>query len=388
MQMYLFTSFTGEHRHRSDARRERRRRRVGRLPRVHARPLEPPDHVRGRLGRARRVPVRRDGRGLERLVRDGLPRRRGLRARTRAPSARSRSTATSATASRRSAPRGSTARSRRRTRPARAATTRARRAATRSATWATIWSGGPEVHADGEIWAQTLWDLRSAVGVGDARFLVTEAMRLSPREPVLPRHAQRDPAGEPGRGPRTAAPTTRRRSGRSSPRRGMGYFAATEDADDTAPIESFALPPDPGDGVGSLAGTVTDVGHRPAARRRPRPVRRASASRRHDRRARPVLDRGRPGRRRTRRSSPRRRASTATSGRTSPSSRTPRARSTSRSGATGRPTTAAGADPRVHRPELHRASAAGRRTRSTSRSATGWSTVKPNLAPAGRARSP
>ncbi len=39
----------------------------------------------------------------------------------------------------------------------------------------------------------------------------------------------------------------------------MGYFAATEDADDAVPIESFALPPDPADGVGSLAGTVTDI---------------------------------------------------------------------------------------------------------------------------------
>ncbi len=46
-----------------------------------------------------------------------------------------------------------------------------------------IWSGGPEVHADGEIWAQALWDVRDAVGVDDGRFLVTEAMRLSPRNP-------------------------------------------------------------------------------------------------------------------------------------------------------------------------------------------------------------
>ena len=28
---------------------------------------------------------------------------------------------------------------------------------------------GPEVHSDGEIWAQTLWDLRTALGVTDAR---------------------------------------------------------------------------------------------------------------------------------------------------------------------------------------------------------------------------
>ena len=27
--------------------------------------------------------------------------------------------------------------------------------------------GGPEVHADGEIWAQTLWDLRDRLGSQD-----------------------------------------------------------------------------------------------------------------------------------------------------------------------------------------------------------------------------
>ncbi len=79
MQMYLFTSFTGnintdptpDVNGGDDA--------SGRLPRVHARALQPPDHLRGRLGRPRLLPVRRHGRGLERLVRDGLPGRRGLR---------------------------------------------------------------------------------------------------------------------------------------------------------------------------------------------------------------------------------------------------------------------------------------------------------------------
>jgi extracellular elastinolytic metalloproteinase len=121
-----------------------------------------------------------------------------------------------------------------------------------------VWPGGAEVHADGEIWAQTLWDLRGAVGVGDARFLVTEAMRLSPRNPSFldMRNAilQANQVGVAG--------------GRSDHEatiwdvfaaRGMGFFAATEDADDTSPIQSFALPPDPADGVGSLAGVVTDV---------------------------------------------------------------------------------------------------------------------------------
>ena len=44
--------------------------------------------------------------------------------------------------------------------------------------------GAPEVHSDGEIWAQTLWDLRSAVGRGPHRApLVTRAMELSPDDP-------------------------------------------------------------------------------------------------------------------------------------------------------------------------------------------------------------
>jgi hypothetical protein len=121
-----------------------------------------------------------------------------------------------------------------------------------------VWSGGAEVHADGEIWAQTLWDLRGAVGVGDGRFLVTEAMRLSPANPSFldMRNAvlQANQVGVlHGRSDHEAA------IWQVFAARGMGYFAASEDADDTEPIENFALPPDPGDGVGSLAGTVTDA---------------------------------------------------------------------------------------------------------------------------------
>jgi len=40
-----------------------------------------------------------------------------------------------------------------------------------------------EVHDDGEIWSETLWDLRKAVGPVTARELITNAMRLSPAEP-------------------------------------------------------------------------------------------------------------------------------------------------------------------------------------------------------------
>ena len=44
---------------------------------------------------------------------------------------------------------------------------------------------GPEVHADGEIWAETLWDLRAAVGSPVARAIVTQGMRFSPPEPTF-----------------------------------------------------------------------------------------------------------------------------------------------------------------------------------------------------------
>jgi subtilisin-like proprotein convertase family protein len=40
-----------------------------------------------------------------------------------------------------------------------------------------------EVHDDGEIWGETLWDLRTALGAATARRLITDAMRLSPVDP-------------------------------------------------------------------------------------------------------------------------------------------------------------------------------------------------------------
>jgi hypothetical protein len=43
----------------------------------------------------------------------------------------------------------------------------------------------PEVHADGEIWAQTLWDLRTAIGAPEALRLITSGLRMTPREPTF-----------------------------------------------------------------------------------------------------------------------------------------------------------------------------------------------------------
>ena len=61
---------------------------------------------------------------------------------------------------------------------------------------------GPEVHADGEIWVETLWDLRRALvakhpsdGVTRARALITDGMRLA-RRAQLPAGSRRDPEGQ------------------------------------------------------------------------------------------------------------------------------------------------------------------------------------------------
>ncbi len=113
---------------------------------------------------------------------------------------------------------------------------------------------GPEVHADGEIWAETLWDLRAALGTKSTESLVTRAMELSPADPsyldmrnaIL--MADRVDAG--GRHQRDIW--------KVFAHRGMGFFAATVDGTDTAPVEDFSLPPAPGSAKGSVSGTVAD----------------------------------------------------------------------------------------------------------------------------------
>ena len=112
---------------------------------------------------------------------------------------------------------------------------------------------GPEVHSDGEIWVQTLWDLRDEIGSETAEGIVTEAMRLSPVQPLVPRDAERDPAGR---------PDEQRRANEDTiwavfAHRGMGFFAGAFNGDDAQPVENFALPP-AGSPTGSLAGSITD----------------------------------------------------------------------------------------------------------------------------------
>lgn len=113
--------------------------------------------------------------------------------------------------------------------------------------------GGPEVHADGEIWAQTLWDLRNAVGGVAARGLVTSAMRLVPPEPSF-----LDMRNAIVQADTIAGGAHRAAIWQTFARRGMGWFASTADAADRAPLEDFSPEP-PAGSEGTLTGTVRDA---------------------------------------------------------------------------------------------------------------------------------
>ncbi|MCW2967652.1 MAG: hypothetical protein JWM71_1424, partial [Solirubrobacteraceae bacterium] len=114
--------------------------------------------------------------------------------------------------------------------------------------------GGPEVHADGEIWGETLWDLRTALDPAKAEELITDAMRLSPPQPSFldMRNAilAADTADFSGNDRATIWAVF--------DARGMGFFASTTDSDDTAPIEDFSPPPADGGPTGAIAGRILD----------------------------------------------------------------------------------------------------------------------------------
>ena len=113
--------------------------------------------------------------------------------------------------------------------------------------------GFPEVHADGEIWGETLWDLRDSIGSRKAELLVTRAMELSPAKPsYLDMRNSILPADQ----------AVYRGSNNSKiwnvfAARGMGWFAGAVDGDDAAP--SRLLPATQArHPTGSLGGIVTD----------------------------------------------------------------------------------------------------------------------------------
>jgi hypothetical protein len=116
-------------------------------------------------------------------------------------------------------------------------------------------TNGPEVHADGEIWAQTLWDLRGVLGSRTTQSLVTRAMELSPSNPSFldERNSilQADVVVNKGK--------NLTKIWQVFAKRGMGFFAGATDGDDAQPVEDFSMPPAAGTPRGTLTGTVTDV---------------------------------------------------------------------------------------------------------------------------------
>jgi len=105
--------------------------------------------------------------------------------------------------------------------------------------------GAPEVHADGEIWVETLWDLRTrliadhgaAEGITRTRALVTDGLRLAPANPTYldMRNAILQADLNRGFGDRD-------RIWAVFAARGMGVRASTTGNNDAAPVQDFSLP--------------------------------------------------------------------------------------------------------------------------------------------------
>ena len=95
-----------------------------------------------------------------------------------------------------------------------------------------------EVHNDGEIWAETLWDLRTAIGAPAARGLVTEALRLSPSNPSYLDERDAILLAD-----QVAGGTHHAQIWTVFAARGMGYSAKTTSAESTRATAAFDLPP-------------------------------------------------------------------------------------------------------------------------------------------------
>ncbi len=92
------------------------------------------------------------------------------------------------------------------------------------------------VHDGGEIWSQTMWDLRKALGRNDALKIITGGMRLSPNAPSMltMRDAILQSASVNGVSVNTVWSVFANR--------GMGFFASTASAGANAAVEDFSLP--------------------------------------------------------------------------------------------------------------------------------------------------
>ena len=107
--------------------------------------------------------------------------------------------------------------------------------------------GYHSAHGNGEIWAQTLWDLRRTLinhagsrdaGADLAALLITDGMRLSPPSPSMLEARDAIFAADVANGLGLSALLWR-----VFARRGMGFYASTESSTDLFPIEDFNVPP-------------------------------------------------------------------------------------------------------------------------------------------------
>ncbi|MEU8222190.1 M36 family metallopeptidase [Kribbella sp. NPDC048915] len=112
--------------------------------------------------------------------------------------------------------------------------------------------GTPEVHASGEVWAQTLWDLRERFGRSYAVSIITRAMELAPADPTMldMRNAivQADLVASGGKNADIIWTVFANR--------GMGWYAGVVDGGDAFPAEDFHKPPT--GATTTLSGKVTD----------------------------------------------------------------------------------------------------------------------------------
>ena len=118
------------------------------------------------------------------------------------------------------------------------------------------------MHADGEIWLETLWQIRQALGPAIAETLVTRAMELSPGGPsyldMRNSIIQADLVNFGGANESALWSIFAER--------GMGYFAAST-SDSVNPVEDFSIPPDcTTSDCATISGTVKDkTSGKPAA---------------------------------------------------------------------------------------------------------------------------
>ena len=123
--------------------------------------------------------------------------------------------------------------------------------------------GRPEVHSDGEIWLQTLWQLRDALGSSDTECLVTRAMELSPPDPSFLDMRNAILQADLSACGQTDDQATIWNVFRN---RGMGFFASALNGDDVTPTQNFQGPPTCPATCSPVVGRITNaVTHLPLA---------------------------------------------------------------------------------------------------------------------------